>query len=306
MGKSRLVVAAARALTRDGAWPGGACLARLPADGDVAAALRDALGLDGAADVVAALAARPPTVLVIDDAEAGPDAVAALVARLRQRAPALRILVASRHALDAPLTEVPLGPLGEEWGVAMLRDRAVVAELDALRALVRRFDGLPLALEIVAGLVRDGADLDDLPSEVPAMQRALQTSWDRLDRAEQQFLAQATLFAGAFDLRDAEAVFAADRDDAWPVDAVLRLADDHHLLERTLDQRPAFRLLGAVATFVEARAREDDALLGDAVRRFVTHVAGFATRALPEARRGLRTALLADGLAAARHALAAG
>src|SRR6185503_11440119 len=60
------------------------------------------LGLDGAADATAAVLAglrEQASLLVLDNAEHLLDGVAAFVARLRQAAPRLRLLVTSQEAL---------------------------------------------------------------------------------------------------------------------------------------------------------------------------------------------------------------
>lgn len=135
----------------------------LPAGDDLADALQQAL-------------AGRRMLLVLDNAEQLDDAAVGTVATLAERLPGLHWLVTSRRALgldgehtmpldtlpwpdaDAPLDEVAMNP-----AVALFVDRArahrpdfhvSAANRDALAALARRLDGLPLALELAASQAR--------------------------------------------------------------------------------------------------------------------------------------------------------
>lgn len=179
IGKSRLALAAAHA-----AAPGfadGACLLeldRVSEPGRVAEALLAALGMAvedrHAAPRDAARALRDARVLlVIDNAEHLVDAVAALARAIIDHAPGVVMLATSREPLrlfgearlrPPPLSAPPPGPVSvaelAHWpACALFLDRAAEAgapppasdaEADAIAAICRRLDGLPLALELAA------------------------------------------------------------------------------------------------------------------------------------------------------------
>ena len=124
-----------------------------------------ALGLEGLEPasperVAAALAARGPCLLVIDDAGAAARHVAGMLAAWQERVPGLRVLAIARDALGLPGEQaVALGPLPWPEAVELFRRRAPAAEgpvedAEVLRELVQLLDRLPLAIEIVAAQAR--------------------------------------------------------------------------------------------------------------------------------------------------------
>jgi predicted ATPase/tetratricopeptide (TPR) repeat protein len=186
LGKSRLSVEAARHLLADGqihaarfvAWAGCTTV------DDAAARVRLALSpgtepsrhgrttpanvLETAADsAVLALAGRR-ALLLLDNAEQLPDAALALVPQLLARLPALHVIVTSRRALAAEGAHTwwpqPLPVDGMASAAMQLfvdRARAVRPDFQchagneaAIRAIVRRLEGLPLAIELAAARVR--------------------------------------------------------------------------------------------------------------------------------------------------------
>jgi hypothetical protein len=186
LGKSRLSVEAARRLLADGridtarfvAWAG------CTTTEDAAARVRLALSpgaapprpgrpdaadvLEAAADAAVVALAGRRALLLLDNAEQLPDAALALVPRLLARLPALRVVVTTRRALAAEGARTwcpqPLavdGPASPALQLFVDRARAVRPDFQchagneaAIRAVVRRLEGLPLAIELAAARVR--------------------------------------------------------------------------------------------------------------------------------------------------------
>ena len=160
--------------------PGGVWLVELAPVADpsqVVRSLADVLGIPGQPErdlvevVGDALAARPATLLVIDNCEHVAGICAELVSRLLRRAAQLRVLATSRRPLSVPGEAIwPVPPLDVDTdAVALFRDRARLArpdrpdvdDSDAVREICRHLDGLPLPIELAAAQVQafDPADI---------------------------------------------------------------------------------------------------------------------------------------------------
>lgn len=190
VGKTRLVLAAARAAADAAAGPvdpadaggpadpaqerycDGVWLAELASVRDPALlelTIAEALGLTdhttrSPRTVLAEHLAERRLLLVLDGFEQLVDETAGLVRDLLRRSPGLRVLAAGRRplTLDGELSW-PLAPLGPEEALALLIERTSAADpaftpTEANRAvlaeLCARLDGLPLALELAAGRLR--------------------------------------------------------------------------------------------------------------------------------------------------------
>ncbi len=206
----------------------------------VAAAADLTLGRSGE-DVVARLgvciADAGPALWLFDNFESV-SGESAVVARWLSVAPAARFLVTTQARLRV-LAEHPieLAPLPVESGppdagaVALFLRQAAQArpgyaptteDLDQIRELARRVDGIPLAVVLLASrmdvwgpsqllkrLSRGRparARHRDLPQRHTSMQAAMQSAWHLLDLPEQLTLAQLSVFVGGFDVELAEAV----------------------------------------------------------------------------------------------------
>ena len=153
------------------------------------------------------------------------------LSRLLAEAPELRLLVTSR----APLRlggehEYPVPPLQLADAVDLFVARAqaidpsfVASEVDAVREICARLDGLPLAIELAAAqtrlmsvgqiLERLGGALDlltggarDLPERQQTLRATLDWSYALIGPAERSLLGGLAVFVGSFDLPGAEAV----------------------------------------------------------------------------------------------------
>ncbi|HTW16262.1 MAG TPA: BTAD domain-containing putative transcriptional regulator [Nocardioides sp.] len=294
------------------------------------------------AEAVRHRAVSADRILVLDNCEHLLGVVGELAEDLLAAGPRLRVLATSRERLAAVGEQVLLLPplqlpaagseAAESPAVALFLERAAAvapdlptdeATLRAVADLVRRLDGLPLAIELAAGRV--GAfTLDDLHARLsdrldllhstrrrgPRRQRTLSATiaWsvDLLAPAERSVFLRLSVFAGSFDLDAAEAVLGPGAADLVGV-----------LAERSLLVRPGprgrgeYRMLETLRAF--ARARLDEIELAAVRRAHASWAADLVERAATgllgpeEAGWGARLdAAQADVAAAVRWAIAGG
>ncbi|MFC9970176.1 BTAD domain-containing putative transcriptional regulator [Spirillospora sp. NPDC127200] len=304
VGKTSLAVEAARR------FPGEAWLVDPAAGGDVAALVSAALGLRDvpAAGLAEALRGRR-VLLVLDGCERVVEPVAALTAALLRAAPDLRVLATGREPLGIAgerLWNVP--PLDGDAAARLFAARASAAapgfavdegNAEAVAAICRRLDGLPLALELAATRVRAmdvhelAARLDDRfrllaagPRDAPARQRTLRAvidwSWDPLPEPERAVLRRLSVHADGCTLDAADRVCGGD-----VLDPLARLVD------RSLVVHSAgrYRLLESVAAYAAERLREagEEQQTRDRHRRYYLDLAERADPLLrgPDQRRWL-------------------
>ena len=298
IGKTRLGLAAAQELTaeRDAVWLVSLESVRDPDDvpGAIAAALGISVeGRRPVLDVVADRLAGRHVLLLLDNVEQVLGAAPELT-RLLARCPGTQLLVTSRSVLRLRGEhDVPLGPLAvpapAEGRAAVTAAPAVVlfverareadpafvlddATAEAVGEVVRRLQGLPLAVELVAARVRtmpprtllrrldDALDLRGSDADLPDRQRTLRAtvawSHDLLDDDERTLLARLSVCVGGAALDTAEAVGADDGD--LDVPEVLSSLVGHSLVSPTDtgDGEPRFRMLDVVRTFAGERLRE--------------------------------------------------
>lgn len=222
-----------------------------------------------------AVLGEDPRTLLLDEAERIADALAALIGVVLGRCPAVRVVVSSRRPLGLPgelvhqVDPLPGPPPGAEPeqvraapAVALLVDRLIergiaVDGAEAAGLLSRiagRLDGLPLALELAAGQA-PGRSLADLAGNLDPLELAgrpdpagrrrdlrgvFGATLDTLDATRRQIFHQLAVFAGPFEITDAQAVLGQMTAGARPADtiadAVRELARDALL---QVDHRPA-------------------------------------------------------------------
>jgi predicted ATPase/DNA-binding SARP family transcriptional activator len=224
--------------------------------------------------------------LVLDNFEQVDDA-APVVGRLLAAAPGLKVIATSRIRLDLyGEHEYPVAPLAPAEGADLFVARARARRRGfeptaAVTEIVRRVEGLPLAIELVAARVGE-LDLEDMvaglpvldlaargPRDAPERHRALRAtidwSHDLLDDDERTLFARAGVFAGGFDPDAAAAVGGASpaRLDALVAHSLLRRHDERRTMLETIRERALEHL--------------DASGEGDAVRRrHAEHFAAFA------------------------------
>jgi predicted ATPase/class 3 adenylate cyclase/DNA-binding CsgD family transcriptional regulator len=334
-GKTRLAGEVARQVAArfaDGAWL--AELAPVHDAGQVPAVLAAALGvrdLPGVpvAEALARALARRQLLLVLDNCGHVIGAAAELCARLLSAADDVKILATSREPLAAagearyrlaPLALPDLGDLAATAGaeaVALFADRARNAEprfvvdeqtSPAVARLVRRLDGMPLAIELAAawvaalgvtGLLRRLGDRFALwtggnrtaPSRQRSLAAMVEWSYQLLDDRERRVFRQLSVFPGPFTPEGADAVAGAGAETA-----VLRLADCSLVSppQPGPDGRSRYMMLDTLRAYgagLLARAGEDDTA--------TAALAAYALEVAEEAAAGLRTST-ADVAAAGR------
>jgi predicted ATPase/DNA-binding CsgD family transcriptional regulator len=259
-GKTRLAVHLGHAVRRsyaDGVW--WVDLAPVTDAAMVGRAVVDTLPVDDISadpgEVLTAALADREALLILDNCEHLVAGVAPLVLRLLTRCPRLRILATSRiplrcqgeHLLDVPPMNTPSDPdhavAAEYEAVRLFEKRAAEVRegftVDAGNAadagrLVRLLDGVPLAIELAAPLVRSMA-LPEIVSALstfrlglltdgpdhPAHHRTLWHTFDwsyRLCSPDERLLwARLAVFSGGF---TAEAAVAVASDDELPGDRI--------------------------------------------------------------------------------------
>ena len=252
-----------------------ATLAEVSSGADLARVLLDVVGSPGAADgdprrALAASLALPGTVLVLDNCEHLVDQVADLIGPLLATCPELRILATSRRPLDLGAEHVHrLQVLDAASAAELFRARALAARSgqiiddEELEKLLRRLDGIPLAIELAAARTRSlsvGQIADRLPGrpdlltaarDAPARQRTLRAviewSWNLLDPAERCAMARLALLADGFTLQAAEALIGGDAAD------LLDTLVSHSLLVVRDRGLPRFHMLVTVRDFALER-----------------------------------------------------
>ncbi|MFB7355732.1 BTAD domain-containing putative transcriptional regulator [Streptomyces gardneri] len=323
VGKTRLALEVAARRAEDlpeGAWLVELSAARTGIDVQEAVAavleLRDDVHAPARslADRLTDAVAGRHMLLVLDNCEHVVEPVAELAARLLRAAPDLRVLATSQepltvtgeHTWPIPPLDLP-GPGNdrpeESDAVRLFVARAAAAapgfaldpgNTEAVTAICRRLDGIPLALEMAAARVRvmsvgDLADrLDDrfrvLAADlrgVPARQRTLRAmidwSWGLLTDTEQVALRRLAVPAGGCTLAAAETVCAGETVRTEDVLGLLgRLVDRSLVVHR--DGR--YRLLESVAAYCLERLVEsgDEQSVRD---RHLTCYLGLAEHADP-------------------------
>lgn len=312
IGKTRLAVSAcfdALPARRDGIW--FVELEHARTEAAIWDRLAESMQAGGAGDAkkraLASLRGKN-ALLVFDTCEHLLDHVPAIVQHIVECAP-VTVLCTSRRALHAggervielgPLEIPPLegqsGESGLRYGAyrlfleraAMINPTFRVAprQRRALAEILRRVDGLPLAIELVASrasvltiegmLTRLSAAMrttNRLGSSERAqtIEDAIAWSYDLLQPDQRKLFSWLSMFGGRFTLDDVEHVCAAI---ASPVENLLELVDAS-LVAIVPGENAHYRLLETTRTFARARLEEDE----NAHSAFLAHATYFAEKA---------------------------
>ncbi|GAA4632312.1 LuxR family transcriptional regulator [Actinoallomurus vinaceus] len=297
-GKTRLAMRLAheaRRSYRDGVW--WVDLASLVDPSLVGRAIVGALPIDDVSarefgDVLITALADRALLLMLDNCEHLIEAIAPLVVRLLRGCPDLRIVATSRvplrcegeHLLDVPPLSVPADPehavpseseamrLFEARACAARADFTITAENTAdVARLARLLDGIPLAIELAAPLVRVMA-LPEIVSllstfrfRTPAKEVGApahhRTLWDSFEwsyqlcsKDEQLLWTRLAVFAGSFTVDAAVAVASDDTLDAAQVPMILLELVGKNIVVADTDSAPTrYAMLSTVREYGQAR-----------------------------------------------------
>ncbi|MBL8740481.1 MAG: tetratricopeptide repeat protein, partial [Myxococcales bacterium] len=265
----------------------------------------EAVASESVARMAAAIAARGPMLLVLDNFEHVARSAGEVILPWLQQAAEVELIVTSRVRLGIQGEAMfDVGPLltasnaSEEGDLAsdavqllVQRARAVrhdftptAADAPLLVELVRRLDGLPLAIELAGarlGVLGPKQLLERLSAAPTGVSRALgetlDWSWNLLEPEEQSALAQLSVFHGGFMLEAAEAIVELPRRSRSVLD-VLGALRDNSLLR--VSQTPElagevrFTLLDTIRTY----AAEKLAQTGGVERALERHTAYYLAR----------------------------
>ena len=271
IGKTAVAIATGRRLSES---PGGVWLARLEAAttaDDVLDTLIAAMNVTGGEAALLERLRGAAAVVILDNCEHVVDAAAALVVRLLDAAPGLRILCTSQVPLDVDGEVVfELAPLALSDAVELFTRRAATRHRDeaedAVQSLCRSLDGLPLAIELAAARTRTlsieeihrrlddrFSVLRDPTSRKPERRRALKAtilwSYELLFPDDQRGLWAMATFAGGASLPAVESVLEAlDVPATAAIDVVGRLAG-RSLVIVDDEAPPRYRLLDSIRAF---------------------------------------------------------
>jgi len=191
----------------------------------------------------------------------------------------LKVLTTSREPLRlTPEQQYPVPPLPEDDAAALFAERARAVRPDfasngAVAEICRRLDGLPLAIELAAALVKllpPDALLErleqrlrlliggarDLPARQKTLRATIEWSYELLEANEQELMARLSVFAGGWSLEAAEMVCDAD------LGTLASLVDKSLVRERS----GRFSMLETIREYALERLGEHDPE-GDSARR---------------------------------------
>ena len=211
----------------------------------------------GAQGEVAAHIDERRMLLLLDNLEQVLD-VAPQLSELLRSCPNLHLLITSRALLRIEGEhEYQVDPLPTQDAVALFRERSPIAfPEEAIGAICRRVDCLPLAVELAAARTRilsaDAmlARLDqrlpvltggrrDAPERQRTLRATIEWSYELLEDDEQMLFRRLAVFAGSFDAAGAEAVAGAS------------LETLHSIIEQSLLRRWSSGRLGMLETIQE-------------------------------------------------------
>lgn len=280
IGKTRLVVEAARRLRSHGSpvhfvdLTGVASGERLPSAVLSAVGVTQEPNIAPAIQVASALGRRN-AILVLDNCEHLMPDVGRFVSELLTTDSGTRVVATSRTPLTVPDERLfdlePLAASDDEGNPAVelfvdrLGNAAPDFQLDAVtlphvRSIVQRLDGLPLAIELAASMVRvlPLEELDSVlatrldvlqggagrPDRHRSLTAALRWSVETLDDATRHAFASLGVMSGPFSVDDLPAVAGVGKTEA--IQIATRLADQSLLKRAVVNGRPSLRMLETI------------------------------------------------------------
>lgn len=284
VGKTRLAIQVAGQLAAefdDSAWY--VDLAPITDPDLVPVAMAGALGLAdqpsrSTTDTVIRFVGQRQMLVVLDNCEHLLDAIASLTAALLTACPGLTLLATSREPIDVPgevTWRVPSLSLDDD-AVALFVDRARRArsdlqvtddDIETVKEICRRLDGMPLAIELAAARVR-ALSLDEIVGSLHdrfrlltgggriavRRQQTLRASVDwshaLLTDSERMLFGRLALFVGGFDLAAARAVAGGTGVERFQVlDQLTLLVDKSLVVADNTGGRMRYRLLETVRQY---------------------------------------------------------
>ena len=304
MGKTTVAIAVAHAMKAD--FDGRVCFVDLSTLEDaslVIPAVASAVGYhvqaQGSLAALLAFLAEHQVLLVLDSCEHVVDTVAALAECLFRDAPSVHIVATSREPLQVlgenlywlpplalPPGEATSAELYSFPAVQLFLDRAAAGgysknvghdDADIVASICRQLDGIPLAIELIAGQVSkygirgvSGLISDRLAlswrgrrstSRHQTLRATFDWSYNLLSEDEMNVLCRLSLFVGPFTLHAAQSV-AAEPDEAPPhfIGTVTKLVDKSLLLACNGDDLGSYRLLHTTRAYAALKlpGREDE------------------------------------------------
>jgi predicted ATPase len=325
-GKTRLSIEAARAVLddfRDGVFQ--VQLAAINQPRLVAPTIAQTMGIPefpgrAVVETIRNAIGRRKMLLVIDNFEQILPA-AAILEKLLNACPKLKLLVTSREALNMPPErELPVLPMqvpdpaanSPETSLAsdavrLLLDRvhairpdfkATADSATVLAEICTRLDGLPLAIELAASRLRLldppallkrikerldtlGRDEWALSGRHRTMRNAISWSYNLLDETEQQVFCAASVFAGGFSLDSAEAVFKDAIESGDVLEQLTSLIRKSLILRDTVEGEVRLRMLETIRDFGREQLKETGRL-AEMRRRHMEHMLGVAEQMAPD------------------------
>lgn len=293
-GKTRLGLQVASDVV-DG-FPQGAWLVELAGMTDpdqVPLAIANALDLrdhnqPSALTLAAALAERR-LLLLLDNCEHLVEPVAEVVSVLLTHCPQLVVLATSQEALGIPGESVlQIGAMPEPEAVQLFADRAAErrsgfavseANIDTVTRIVRRLDGIPLAIELAAGRVA-ALSVDEIAERLNdqfrlltggsraamARQQTLRAtvdwSYNLLEAEERTLFARLATFAGGWNLDAAVAVCGyGELDDLEVIDALSRLVARSLVVVEEQDGASRYRMLATIRQYSLEKLKDSGELV---------------------------------------------
>ncbi|MFD7453104.1 BTAD domain-containing putative transcriptional regulator [Kitasatospora sp. NPDC059827] len=247
--------------------------------------------------------------LVLDNCEHLIQAAADLVDTLLAECPGLTVVATSREPLGVPgETVVPVEPLPDPVALRLLTERAAAArpgfdpqsDPEACAEICRRLDGLPLAIELAAARLRvmtarqiadrlDGrfalltAGSRTLLPRQQTLRAVVDWSWELLGKRERAVLRRLSVFAGGWQLEDAEPICADGTEvvAGEVADLLLSLVDKSLLVADLADDgvQPRYRMLETIHEYATERLAESVAERDATGARHLAHFRGLVATA---------------------------